>query len=112
MRYVFIVLLVCFGIAWGQTSAVYASTDTPTPSPTATSTSTPTTFLTPEVNQFWTEPAVTDEAGTEIAPAQAVAFSNSQDAGDVGIQVLAGLILFSFWLMFIIWAVFVRRLNN
>jgi len=105
MRYVVIVVLLFLGIGFGKPSAVFASTSTPTPSPTPTITAT----ATPDVNQYVTLPAVTDEAGTQIAPSQGAAFSYAANTGDVAIALIAGMIVFSVWIMFVIWAVFLRE---
>lgn len=107
MRYGLIVLVLVLGIGFGKPLAVFASTATPTPSPTPTSTAT--VFITPDVNQYVTLPAVTDEAGTQIAPAQGAALSYEANTGDVAIAVIAGMIVFSVWIMFVIWVLFLRE---
>jgi hypothetical protein len=94
-----IILCVVLLIA-GASGAVHA---TATPAPTATPMPSPT----PDVIQFWTSAPRTNDAGTPI-PAQDMTFAYSANAGDVGIALLIGAILFSLIAMFTIW-VLVRR---
>lgn len=98
MRGILTVVLMCSVLCLGEFVPVFADTDTPTPTSTETATAPPTL----NVNQFWTLPAVTDEAGTST-PAQDVNFSYSADAGDVAIALEVGGILFSLLIFLTVW---------
>jgi hypothetical protein len=98
MKVILTIALVCLVLGFGDRALVRASTATPSPTPTATATP----FITLEVNQYWTLPASTNEAGTPV-PSQPVSFGYSANAGDIAISVLEAAIVFSLWGISIIW---------
>jgi hypothetical protein len=107
VKVLFMIALVGLVLGFGDRAPVRASTATPSPTPTATTTP----FITLEVNQFWTLPASTNDAGTPV-PSQPVSFGYSATAGDVAISVLEAAIVISLWGISIIWLLTKRGGNS